>query len=107
LYLDQVKMVSLIDSYNPSTYSGLLNIREAKANFESIKAKSFLQQLANIFIDSNLHETYGLTMMHNHFPMSSDEVLVESLNDKISVSVPWRIEGFYKCNISEIFKFLT
>jgi hypothetical protein len=87
-------MVYLSGSFKLSTYNGLLDINQAKVNFETLKAKSFLPRLGNIFISSNVYETYGLIMMHNHFPMSSDEVLVESLNDDISVSVPWRLKGF-------------
>jgi hypothetical protein len=88
-------MVSLNCTYTSSTYDGLLDIRESKLNFESINAKSFLPQLGNIFIKHNLEESYGLTLMHNHFPISSDEVLVESLNDDISVTVPWKIKGHF------------
>ena len=86
-------MVLLLGSYNPKTYDVLPLIQEAKANFDTIANESIITSLGNIFIEYNMQDKYGLMLIHRHFPMELNEVLIESFNGDISVTLPWKLQG--------------
>ena len=72
-------MASLVCSYNAKAYKTLPLIREAPVNFEECSDDSLIENLADIFLSYNMEEKYGLMLIHRHFDISANEILVESL----------------------------
>ncbi len=86
-------MVLMVGHYDPKTYEVLPLIQEAKDNFDSSANDSVITSLGNIFIEYNMQDKYALMLIHRHFPMESNEVLIEAFNDDISVTLPWKFQG--------------
>jgi hypothetical protein len=86
-------MVLMLCTYDPKTYEVLPLIQEAKANFDKSVNDSVITSLGNIFIECNMQDVYGLMLIHRHFPMEPNEVLIEAFNDDISVTLPWKFQG--------------
>lgn len=86
-------MVLMVDSYDPKTYDLLPLIQDAKANFDRVVNDPVITSLGKIFIEYKMQDKYGLMLVHRHFPMESNEVLIEAFNDDISVTLPWKFEG--------------
>jgi hypothetical protein len=83
----------MVDTYEPKTYEVLPLIQEAKANFDRYVNDSVITSLVNIFIECNMQDKYGLMLIHRHFPMGPNEVLIETFNNDISVTLPWKFQG--------------
>ncbi len=90
LLLITVKMVQIVGSYSSEIFDVLPFIQEAKSNFDRYVSDSVITSLGNCFIDYNMQDMYALMLIHRHFLMESNEVLIESFNDDISVTLPWK-----------------
>ncbi|XP_037026174.1 uncharacterized protein LOC119067365 [Bradysia coprophila] len=66
----------------------------AVQKFTENDVKSKLEHFGRIFERHGVAEEFGLAMVHRHFDISKDEVLVETLNDQKSIGVtsPWIIK---------------
>jgi hypothetical protein len=86
-------MVLMVGAFDHKTYEVLPLIQEAKAHFDNSVDDSVIKSLGNIFIEYNMQDKYALMLVHRHFPMEPNEVLIESFNDDISVTLPWKFQG--------------
>lgn len=71
------------------------DLHEAVHSFAENEVSSKIALLGSIFVKHGVTREFGLAMVHRHFGISKNEVLVETLNDQKSVSVtsPWIIKG--------------
>jgi hypothetical protein len=74
--------------YTPSTYDALPSLLHAASEYERRNASTILNEsIRPLFLDSNLYEKYGVSLLHKHFSMDPTERLVEFHN----TSTPWLI----------------
>lgn len=71
------------------------HLHDAVHSFADNEVKSKLQSFGALFAKHGVTKELGLAMIHRHFDISRDEILVETINDLKSVSVtsPWIIRG--------------
>lgn len=88
-------MSTLVDCPQSEVFSALPNFRNARKNFEVKNVKSIIHKLGEIFIRHGVQDDFGLSMNHRHFKMSSEEILVQTINDEStkSLSFPWVVDG--------------
>ncbi|KAJ6648362.1 hypothetical protein Bhyg_03590, partial [Pseudolycoriella hygida] len=70
------------------------DLHDAVHSFAANEVTSKLALLGDLFARHGVTQNFGLSMVHRHFDISKEEVLVETLNDLNSVSVtsPWIIK---------------
>ncbi|RXW16080.1 hypothetical protein EST38_g9774 [Candolleomyces aberdarensis] len=74
--------------YTPSTYDTLPSLHHAASEYERRNVSHILDtSIRPLFLDSNLYEKYGISLLHKHFSMDPTERLVEFHN----TSTPWSI----------------
>lgn len=78
------------------------HLHDAVHSFAANKVLSKLTLFGTLFAKYDVADKFGLAMVHRHFDISKDEILVETINERKSVSVtsPWIING--KSNISDV-----
>lgn len=71
------------------------DLHDAVHNFTDNEVQSKLELFGSIFVKHGVAKDFGLAMVHRHFDISKNELLVETLNDQKSISVtsPWIIKG--------------
>lgn len=71
------------------------DLHDAVHSFADNEVESKLALFGSIFVKHGVTSKFGLAMVHRHFDITENEVLVETLNDQKSVSVtsPWIIKG--------------
>lgn len=71
-------------------YNSLPSLREAGAKFQEAHAETqVLGAIRRLFIDYDVHEKYGLALLHKHFPIDVTERLVEYG----SSATAWKIDS--------------
>ncbi|KAJ5456057.1 uncharacterized protein N7458_004321 [Penicillium daleae] len=64
------------------------SLREAAVQFNEKQArKSLLGPIRQLFLDTGMHERYGVSLLHKHFPMETNQRLVDLRN----ISSPWTV----------------
>ncbi len=81
------------DSYIPSTYANFATIEDAVLAYKKANGPKALNEIGQIFLKYKQAENFGLALLHRHFPLKDNEVLVESFNNEVAVTMPWRIDG--------------
>lgn len=83
------------DSYIPSTYANFTSLEDAVLAYKNVLVKepNFLIEIGKIFLKFQQAEKFGLALLHKHFPLKDDEILVESVNKQFAVTMPWKIDG--------------
>ncbi|EER24714.1 hypothetical protein D8B26_006899 [Coccidioides posadasii str. Silveira] len=77
-------------SYIPEAYESLPSLREAANLFKETQAKELLLgPIRELFLDSGIHEQYGVSLLHKHFPIETNQRLVDCRN----ISTPWTVEN--------------
>lgn len=73
------------------------DLHVAVHSFADNEVESKLELFGHIFVKYGVTNEYGLVMVHRHFDISREEILVETINDEktISVTSPWIIAGKY------------
>lgn len=88
-------MPVLLETPNFEFFSQVPHLHEAVDAFERVDAEEKIVELGKIFVKYNCFNDFGLTIVHRHFDMDKQEILVESINPKktVAVSIPWKLEG--------------
>lgn len=94
-------MSILLERPDSEFFHTLPELDDAVHSFVVNDVKSKLILFGRIFAKHSVVDEFGLVMVHRHFDMSENEVLVETLNDQKSLSVasPWTIEGIGQCSM--------
>lgn len=78
-------------------FSTIPDLHDAVRSFTDNEVNSKLVLFGSLFVKHGVTEQFGLTIVHRHFDITENEVLVETLNDQNTVSVtsPWIIRGSF------------
>lgn len=82
--------MALVASYSPEVFSGLLGPREQHLRQ---KETMDLSRLRDVFHEYHMEHTCGLALLHRHYDVSIDEIVVETINSKRSDSAPVKTES--------------
>jgi len=84
-----------IDNYSSEIFKVIPEFVDAVSIFAARQAADAVDAVGRIFVEHNMYEQYGLIMVHRHFPVSTNEILVETINESgnLSVTMPWTIKG--------------
>jgi hypothetical protein len=75
-----------VKDYLSEKYDALRPLRESEDLFRKARVDELLNtKVCDLFLKYNIHETYGVSLLHRHFDMDAGEKLVENG----SVSAPW------------------
>lgn len=71
------------------------DIRDAVENFAANEVLSKLESFGRLFAKHEAAKDFGLALIHRHFDISKEEILVETLNqdNSVSVSSPWIVKN--------------
>ncbi|KAK2777152.1 hypothetical protein FQN53_002353, partial [Emmonsiellopsis sp. PD_33] len=76
--------------YIPEAYESLPSLREAANLFKETQAREpLLDPIGQLFLDSGMHERYGVSLLHQHFSMETNRRLVDLRN----MSTPWTVNN--------------
>eukprot|EP00486_Rosalina_sp_Unknown_P010595 CAMPEP_0201583704 /NCGR_PEP_ID=MMETSP0190_2-20130828/101422_1 /ASSEMBLY_ACC=CAM_ASM_000263 /TAXON_ID=37353 /ORGANISM="Rosalina sp." /LENGTH=252 /DNA_ID=CAMNT_0048026097 /DNA_START=8 /DNA_END=767 /DNA_ORIENTATION=+ len=75
-----------IESYSTSIYNELPDFYDTSHN--GIMRHKEIKSLGQIFIDYDVYEDFGLTLLHKHFDLDTNEMIVETIYDNVSISSP-------------------
>lgn len=75
-----------ISDYHFGTFSRLPYINTARKEWE--KTKDSIEILGDIIVKHGLHNDIGIVLLHRHFDITEDEILVEQVDSKQSVTQP-------------------
>ena len=79
-------MVLQVLPYSVEHYNSLPELGDAKQEFDAANVFNILYtEIGSIFIKHQVQDILGITLLHNHFPLDPNEMLV-TFN---SVAVPW------------------
>ena len=79
-------MATAVLAYNVQQYNSLPNIEDAGINLTSADIALLTTTIGQVFVKHGVQELFGITLLHNHFPLNADEILVNIG----SVAVPWK-----------------
>ncbi len=63
------------------------DLHVAVHSFADNEVESKLELFGHIFVKYGVTNEYGLVMVHRHFDISREEILVETINDEKTISV--------------------
>lgn len=88
-------MAVLLERPDSEFFCTIPDLDDAVHSFDNNEVKTKLILLGKPFAKHKVSKSYGLVMVHRHFDISENEILVETLNDEktLSVSTPWNIKG--------------
>lgn len=83
--------MALVLSYTPESYKTLPSLKTAHKNFKEKSARNALDgEILRLFEEyPNARHNFGLQLLHRHFSMSKDDILVEVER----TSSPWHIKN--------------
>ena len=82
----------MTESHEPLAYKTLPELFVAAKELDKINEEMF-SEIRAVFIQFKEYENYGLILLHKHFDLDDEEVLVESKKENSAVSIPWRINS--------------
>ena len=75
--------------HSPWSYKTLPEFSTAVDELDKIGEEMF-SQIRDLFIQFEEYQNFGLILLHKHFALDDQELIVESINANIAVSIPWR-----------------
>lgn len=72
--------------YSTHDYNSLPNIMDAGNNLKSSDIDLLTKEIGQVFIKHGVEKLFGIILLHNHFSLEEDEMLVNIG----SVAVPWK-----------------
>lgn len=77
--------------YSSAIYNKIGNLEDAVRAFEAKKAKhpTLLNLFRQVFVEGNKNDAFGISLLHKHFSIFENQVLVETNN----VTTPWRLSA--------------
>lgn len=64
-------------------------------NFKKYDIPNFIAELKEIFLEHKVYDQFGVAMVHRHFELEQDEILVETYDDELkrSVAMGWNVKN--------------
>lgn len=82
----------LANNYKPEAFNKVQLFHNAVESLKSIELKPTLKQLGELFVNHGVHEKYSLILVHRHFELKPNEIVIES-SGKITIAFPWILKG--------------
>jgi hypothetical protein len=81
------------------------DIGDALISLESNSASKLLKDLGKVFVKYNTFDRFSISLVHRHFDLNEDEILVEAFaeDETTSVSLPWHLMGKYYKDLGHSF----
>ena len=79
-------MATAVLSYNAQHYNSLPSIADAGTNLRPADIALLTSTIGPVFVKHDIQKLFGMTLLHNHFSLDADEILVNIG----SVAVPWK-----------------
>src|SRR5262245_28754326 len=70
--------MATVERYDALAFTSLNLFRTAKARLA--QSRFVIRQLGDVFVKHNLHQRFGLSLLHKHFELFPDELLVRTLS---------------------------
>ncbi|OXA40180.1 uncharacterized protein LOC110860782 isoform X2 [Folsomia candida] len=88
-------MSILVEPLNMDFFLQVPQFEDALETFQRLDADKQINLVGELFVKHGCYKEFGLTIVHRHFDMARDEVLVESMDEgeSMSVSIPWKLEN--------------
>ena len=91
--IDKMCSKLIAKSHEPWSYQSLPEFSMAIKELDQIKEELFTE-IGDVFFQFEQNQDFGLILLHKHFVLGDEEVLVQSSNANSSVSIPWsKISG--------------
>jgi hypothetical protein len=75
------------------SYNNLPSICDASSSFRRVGGRKILYDLQDVFVKHNMCEKYGVILLHRHFKLDENEIIIEIVGDNnIYISTPWKNE---------------
>ncbi|KAI1175976.1 hypothetical protein F4777DRAFT_597917 [Nemania sp. FL0916] len=85
-------MATAVLPYSAQHYNSLPSIADASSSLNSTEIDQLTTTIGQVFIKHKVQNLFGIILLHNHFPLDEDEVLVNIG----SVAVPWKTTSLAK-----------
>ena len=66
----------VITPYEPTVYNDLPSIRAAHTRFQIELNENDMKAIGEVFVRHNMHENFGITLMHRHLKLEPEERMV-------------------------------
>jgi hypothetical protein len=66
--------------HSPKDYASFPDIDVSNVGTLSVDDQGCLDELGHFLMGANAHERFGATLLHRHFPIRANEILVEEVN---------------------------
>jgi hypothetical protein len=86
--------------YSAQHYNSLLNIEDASNNFTPADIALLTTAIGQVFIKHNVQRLFGITLLHSHFSLDENEILLNTESSAVPWETPGRVEELLnvKCN---------
>jgi len=83
-------------NYDSKFYQTIPDLYPAITSFSNKNGKELITKFGNIFVKHHMYNKYSLIVVHRHFDLNPNEILVETFNSDytVRVALPWNVEGF-------------
>jgi len=61
--------------YNPAAYNSLPSLRHAAKLLDERAKKHLFEDIRQLFLDNNIHDKYGVSLLHKHSQSTKQNVL--------------------------------
>ena len=85
-------MATAVLSYSAQHYNSLPSIVDADRNLKPVDIALLTTTIGQVFVKHKVQKLFGIILLHNHFSLDSDEILVNIA----SVAVPWKTPSLAK-----------
>ncbi|KUL81524.1 hypothetical protein ZTR_10336 [Talaromyces verruculosus] len=73
--------------YDPKAYNSLPSLRQAAERLDEDVRKYLFGEIRQMFLDNNVYEKYGISLLHKHFPIGEEDRLVDCRH----TSTAWKV----------------
>lgn len=79
-------MGTVVLPYSAQHYNSLPGIEDAGSGLKPSDIEQLTAAVGNVFVKHQVQSLFGIILLHNHFPLDEDEMLVNIG----SVAIPWK-----------------
>ncbi|WP_214367836.1 hypothetical protein [Pseudonocardia sp. H11422] len=81
---------AVVRDYDVGVFQRLNDFQIAKRHLDD--DRDYVAELGDVICRHGLHDVVGVTLLHKHFEISDDELVVREFVDNVSYMKPWNIE---------------
>lgn len=83
-----------IRDYDPGVFQGLNDFSVARDYLGH--SRDYVTELGDVICHYGLHEVVGVTLLHKHFEIAGDEMVVREFVDNVSYMTPWNVTALLR-----------